>query len=416
MNKLLPLALLGLTCAPQRTERRAVWTVASFVHRYDAGVDFGGWSPRELISAPGEAIPFRSGAFSLDGGDELMISDGGGGFGLTVFPGYSAGAPVAYTITDIWYHTPQPWVQPTYLGLGRTVFPVDVSGSFYSPFWRKELVSPPFPATSATEVLNHLAQPDGGTMVEGDIILCPLVPPRTTMARAAKDPFPVHPFTGQQVAVGTFPSAAESLDPLPAWVDGHDTSYLSFGSWRAQAQGDTLIASRFFVFGRQVNGAFEGLPVPAVLPDDALHDALMQRVEVTLAPGTVAFLPASRAALGPALAARGVPLALHALPEKAPRDGGAVLGTLEDGGVGPALGVVSGAQLLAVDPAIDEVTGGRYMLRLALDEKCFLPGGGFPDACIWLDSAGQIGEWVADAQLNPEDVTLSVGQLLQVTP
>jgi hypothetical protein len=233
------------------------------------------------------------------------------------------------------------------------------------------------------------------------------------MARAATEPFPVHPFTGQQLTVGTFPSASGSLDPLPAWVDGHDAFYLSFGSWRAQAQGDTLIASKLFVFGRLVNGAFESLPVPAVLPDDALHDALMQRVEITLPPKAVAFLPASRAALGPALSARGVPLALHALPEQAPRDGGAVLEALPDGGT-VALGVVSGLQLLGVDPAIDDVTGGRYMLRLALNPECFLPGRGFPDACIWLDSAGQLDEWVADEFVNPENVTLSVGQLLEV--
>lgn len=410
MKKIALLVVLAASCAQQTGDVGAFWPVASFLKRNTDNVDFGGWKPAALLHQPGARLQYQSAPFTL--GPDVVMGDFGNG--LNVFPGYAGGEPVAYTISDIWYHTPQPWVQPVYLGMasGVTVFPVDVTGSFYSSFWRAETVSPKCDADSATKVLNCLA--NGSTLTDGDIILCPIVPAGTTIARAQGDKFPRHPFTGHALTADSTPGKwATSLTTAPAKVDGHDVQYLSFGSWRAQAHGDTLVASKLFVFGHLDGSDFVDLPVPAVLPDDALHDSLMQRVEVTLPDQARAYLPANKADLAPGLFDAGVPLALYS-PLESSLDAGIVSGVLVDGGASLPLGIYENDHVLAADPAIDEATAARYMLRIAMNPECFRPGNGFPASCQWLDSSDRIEQFLPDSLVNVENVTLSVGLLPEV--
>jgi hypothetical protein len=386
VSRLLPVlataALLGCSPAP---EARSTWTARDFLAlAHAADLDFGGLghlggpgSASAMVALEGEPIPFRSPPHAAQA--VLQAS----GAGLPVQPAYAQGAPAGFVVTEVWDNQPLPWVQPVYLAPGavagtyaRVVFPVDVGGSFYSPFWRAEVLGPPpgtdagsFPK-SATGVLDT-----GWPLTASALVYCAIVPDRLTVASAAGDPVGsngaarlVQPFTGEPLAEGPLSTKA--------WVDDRLVRYLPLGFENTPSDGQRLWAAPMYFFSQaSASGERRLLPFPPVLPDAPEAHALVQRVDVTLPPGSAAYAPpALRAGLATALATPGFP----DLP----------LAT-------------------DVDPGIDPALARKYLLRVALDPACFKAGGGFPGSCTWLDSAQAVTRLPA-ASLQPRTVYLAV--------
>lgn len=297
-----------LGCDPGPPARKALlWTAQDFVEKQGTEDDLGGWRPGELLTAGGAPLVFQAGTQA-------------GVAGLTLFPAVMDGAPAAFAITDIWQDHPEPWVQPVWAPLDENgekvrdvwnVFPVDVDATFYSPFWRAELLLTagltPETYRSARDVLG--AKPERRT---GQIILCPIVPPQTSFAddgTGPKDPITLRPL----VLPGQTPRA---------WVEGKAVSYLDFGLDRVQADGQDLIEAPAYFF---VSSAGERpLPLAAVLSTDAKRNSLVRRVDVVLPEGAAAFVPSNRLELKTLLEGRQlevppVPAELDAFPQFALR-------------------------------------------------------------------------------------------------
>lgn len=245
------------------------WTAREYIARYDAGLDFGGWTPAQLIVKPGEPLRFVAGKQRADA------------WGLTVFPGVSDGQPMPFVILDTWKDHPEPWVQPVWVpgGTAPNVFPVDVGSTFYSPWWRKYEMSFPQVTSqtfeSAREVLDSKA-----TFTERQLILCPFVPEHVGGAGA---PELLDPMTLARVTV---PEAKEG------YVDGHEIHYLNFGDDLAPFHEQRLESAQAFFFVASLGEP--PLPVAAVLPDDALHHGWLDRVDVALPVGAQPYVPRGR--------------------------------------------------------------------------------------------------------------------------
>ncbi|MBL8923676.1 MAG: hypothetical protein JNJ54_32780 [Myxococcaceae bacterium] len=318
-------------CQPAPGPAAKVWTPREyFAKRTVTEPVFGGWAPADLLVEAGQRIPFSTRTQAM-------------GEGLTVFPGVSAGRAVGFVITDIWQDHPDPWVQPVWMPATpgtppvrrrdvNTIFPVGLDSTFYSPWWRAQLVpvsdEDAATLTSARAVLRHES-----AFVDGPLVLCPIISPSTVRVAADGTGATRHPLTGALLV---------SPEPSTAWVEGVETPYLSFGPGLAPLEGQLVAEAELFVFTQ--GGA--ALPVAAVLPDDARGRAFLRRVEVPLPEGAAVFVPSNR----PDLAARLGPLAP------------------------------------TVSPALDSFP--EYALRVARKPDCFQAG--FPASCDWLDSPAKL--------------------------
>lgn len=360
-------------CVSNPGEPAKLWTAREFVKSAPAKTDFGGWPADLLVTAEGGAIPFRRPPFKADA--DLQPS----GAGLTVFPAFSAGEVAAFTITDIWYEHPTPWVQPVWAVLNSSgvrpagvdgrpripnIFPVGVDSTFYSPYWRTEglvLVAadePDFPddrITSAKDVLDF-----GTPLQRGAIVYCPIVPSEVTIAGGAT---PVHPFTGAPLRVRTH---------LRAWVDDVEVKYLGFGEGRVSTDtAGELVEAPLYVF---VHAAGEPLlPLPAVMPDDAVGSSLVRRTDVVVPANAKIFVPAGNDALRAHVESLGL-----AAP--------------------------------APSAQIADDVARAYTLRIATNASCFGDAANFPAGCSWLDSAAKV-KALGEGAVAKSDTQLAIATL-----
>lgn len=351
------LLLVMVACAPAPYPTAKVWTPREFFAKQaETEPIFGGWAPKQLLVTEGQQIPFTTGT---QGSFE----------GLTVFPGVSEGRALGFVITDIWRDHPEPWVQPVYVPASVTVggspqkrvstpsvFPVGLDSTFYSPWWRMELVT--LDDSEATSLISSKVVLERKTKrTLGPLVLCPIVPLSRFDVAAEVAMKPKHPLTG---------AALESPEHQSAFVDEKPVAYLDFGPGRAPFDGQRLIESDLFVFVK--NGA--ALPVAAVLPAEPRAHGFLRRVEVEVPERARFFVPENR------------PDLREPLGELAP---------------------LVGARLDAFP---------EYALRLARDPACF-SSPGFPGACDWLDSHEKVRGLPFTTRRN---VQLSAAVLDEVTP
>lgn len=318
-------SLLLLACGPAPGPLAKVWTPREFLARQAVTAPiFGGWAPAELLVTEGQPIPFSR---QTQGPKE----------GLTVFPGVSEGRALGFIIVDLWQDHPEPWVQPVWVPATATapheprpraitLFPVGLDSTFYSPWWRMQLVpvEDGVTLTTSKEVLDRRVLPPG------PLVLCPVVSPGTVGVAAAAGERPRHPLTGAPLV---------TPEHRGAFVDGATVTYLELGAERAPFDGQRLLEAELFVFVR--GGA--PLPVAAVWPPAPRGHGFLRRVEVPVPPGAAFFVPAAR----------------------------------------PDLRAPLGELAPMVSPALDGFT--EYALRLARDPACF-EAATFPAACDWLDT------------------------------
>jgi hypothetical protein len=386
------LALAGCPEAPG--EARATWTVRDFVARAgDPGAYLGGVAPAlapdgglasSLAVLAGAPIPFRGPPYG-SGPAPVQAK----GSGLPVQPAYAEGRPAGFVVTEVWDDQPLPWIQPVYqvfrageVKALRTVFSVDVAGSFYSPFWRAEVITAAA-GTDPASVPNSasgLLDPPWPAPVESALVYCSIVPADNAVAASAGDPVDVdgapllvHPFTLE--SLGRAPARAT------AWVDNHKVWYLGLGLNVTPSDGQRLWATPMYFFAHAgPGGETAPLPLPPVLPDGPRTHALVQRVDVVLGAGAdpqpTPFVPLDRLAAF----------------RKAFDDQGFSFVSLKTD----------------VDPGIDPALARKYLLRVALNPGCFGVGGGFPDACQWLDSAAHVAQRLPASALKPQPVYLAV--------
>lgn len=336
--KKLGLLLLLAACNPGPAAPPAkFWTAADFLTYQGQDLNFGGFFPDELARAEGAPLRFQPGTQS-------------GGPGLTLFPAVADGAPAAFAITDIWQDHPEPWVQPVWAPFDQNgvrpegvlnVFPVDVGSTFYSPFWRAELLLTEGLTDSTFRSARDVLSSTKYERRTGPLILCPIVPEGTTFANdgsGPEDPVTLRPLQ-------SLPSKTAS-----AWVDGKQVAYLDFGADRAASNGQDLIEDQAWFF---VSAAGERpLPLAAILPSDPKRHSFVRRVDVVLPAGSAAFVPSNRPDLRALLLARDL--------------------TVPD-----------------VAPALDAFP--QFALRVAANPACF-EDANFPAACDWLDSPARIAQ------------------------
>jgi hypothetical protein len=349
------LLLTGCGVAPAADTLPKVWTAKDFLERHEQAVDFGGWTPSQLLVTEGQALPFASGTHR-------------GGPALVLFPGVSEGESAPFVITDVWRGHAQPWVQPVWGPVDadghpvenvRNVFPVDVGASFYSPFW--QLIVLPTPGLTPTtyrrarEVLNARVEKKLGPLV-----LCPFVPPEVGVQDEGMGP--IDPATGATLKpVGSSPGLVES-----ELHEVHDIAYLNFGIDRAPWKGQSLEEALAYFFVRAPDEP--PLPVAAVLPARPLQHALVRRVDVVLPAGSGVYVPSTRPEL-------------RALMER--------------------------LQVPAPLPRVDQ---NPFTLRVALNRECFAAAD-FPETCQWLDSAQKV-QALLGASRKVRPIQLTVGVLV----
>jgi hypothetical protein len=369
MRQLVAVALLGaLGCAPSPGETAKRWTTKDFFARRGVSPepDLGGWTAADLVGGNGSDFPLR------------------------VQPGFSNGASAGFIITEIWKDHPLPWLQPVYVvvttdvpndpGAGRprdetgksftidNIFPVDVAGTFYSPFWLNQFAFDEKATAasyhSATSLLNA-----GLPTRTGSMVLCPIVPPDTSVALGVGVTTPVRPYTGTPLAK---PGLGE------AFVDGRNVFYLKVGPKRADWHDDVVEEAPMYVFvtSTRVNGqdVHTRLPIPVVLPDEALTHSLLRRVDVVLPASAGVFVPDQLA------------------DQRA---------ELER----------SGVNVPAVAPGIPDAVAKEFALRVAGNPDCFTDAT-FPATCKWWDHEASF-EYLGG---QPTGVVLTAITLAPVTP
>lgn len=316
--------------------------------------NFGGFFPSELLALEGDPLRFQPGNQT-------------GGNGLILFPAVADRKVAAFFITDIWQAHPEPWVQPVWAPLDENgekvqgvsnVFPVDVDSTFYSPFWRAELLLTPglTPTTfrSGRDVLNAKVERRSGA-----IILCPIVPLGTRIA--GDDSGSKEPLTLRPVKVPT--------KTAPAWVDRREVAYLPVGGDRVQADGQNLREALAYFF---VSAAGQRpLPLATVLSAEPTRNSLVRRVDVVIPPKGAPFVPSNRPELKALLEARDVAVPM-------------------------------------VNPALDAFP--EYALRVATNASCF-EDPAFPAACTWLDTPAVLDALPVDRRI-VQDVQLAIGVVL----
>lgn len=285
-------ALCAVTaCAPAELEKAEVWTVANAVARKNVNADFGGWAPGRLVVHPGERLPF-------EGGQQVGVP------GLVIHPGVADGVSAPFVITEVWRNHPTPWVQPVWSprrldGLPTSelpnVFSVDVDSTFYSPYWKLELLvgdgltGETF--RSAREALNATLE-----RRPGPLVYCPVVPGDLQFAGSALGP-------RDPITLATVPQMVTS----PAWAEGRAIHYIGFGPSRFEEADQLPVPSRAYFFVRRAGETV--LPVAAVLPSKPGAHGFLQRVDVPWPAKAAVYVPSSRAELRDGLVALDVPVA-----------------------------------------------------------------------------------------------------------
>ena len=256
------------------------------------GGSLGGWPRAWLATRVGETSFWEETPVTVSG--------------FAVQPGVSNGVSAPFVITDIWKDHPTTWVQPVWEARTKSgaplpevkhVFPVNYDSSFYSPFWRLELVQtdalPAAPFTSAREVLAL------GPMVDGPPVSCPILPEGFFFGRheaSALDPITLTPIA----------YVGEATLDAHAWVEGVLTHYIDFGPDRYTVTGNPQLPASarayFFVRGDTL------LPVAAVLPGAPKTRSFLTRVDAWLPDGPTVgvYVPAGREALRAKLEALGL--------------------------------------------------------------------------------------------------------------
>ncbi len=305
--------LLATACGvpADKTAESKLWTSREYLAKHDAGpeVDFGGWHPGALLALRGEPMRFPPSTQTDDAGVRLFSDTQDTDAGLVLFPGVADGVSAPFVITDLWSNHPEPWVQPVWAPrdeLGRpvmdvvNVFPVGLESTFYSPYWRAELLPTQGLTVDtykrATDVLNRPVRPQ-----EGPMVLCPFVEDGVGFANDGSgltDPATLRPVQ---------PKADWDGKWSKAWVEGETVRYFDFGADRAPFDGQHVIEANayFFVTAR----GQKPLPITAVLPSQPLRHALVRRVDVVLPPGSAPYVPDDRPGLRTLLEGRGVRLA-----------------------------------------------------------------------------------------------------------
>jgi hypothetical protein len=226
------------------------------------------------------------------------------------------------------------------------VFPVDVGGSFYSPFWQASVYR-----NDGAQLTNSKQVLDTQALTFGDLIVCPIVPPQTTVVS-------VHPWTGRTLKTPALKDA---------YVDDHQVKYLAFGLDRVRGTVDRVDEAKVYVF---VGADGQSLGLPEVLEDDVLHRSFARRYEVHLPATAKAFWPSALA------------------PRSLGREAAA-------GVLGPA------------DPSVDGVSTRQYLLRVATNGECLTADAGFPASCHWLDSVSAIDAALPPSAIVRTEVTVS---------
>ena len=360
-------ALALVACAPASTPPEKRWTVADFVAGGAAKKRFAGFDPARLAVADGP-VPFRSPPW------EPTTARNQGSTGLAVLPAFAGGETAAVVITDIWEHHPTPWVQPVYLLVNEydatnpaakridgtwSYFPVDLRSAFYSPYWRVTYLEVPADTGADTFHGAGAALRAARSVHEGALVVCPIVPEDTAIAKDPADPGPVRPFTLEPVTARVV---------RHAWVDGHDTAYMDFGRDLFTASPAALpdeaplyafvktansVSVDPYAYATNAPGATTLLELPFVLDDAPFAQSLRRRYDIALAPSMAVFVPADRPELRDALRA-------------------------------------SGVKVPDADPTIPTDVARAYTLRVATSTACFADATGFPGNCGWLDSESAI--------------------------
>ena len=270
--------ILGLVLAgcSAKVDEAELWTITQFQNPHDANEDFGGWLPAQLVLKPGVQLPFRE-------ADAQQVS---GVLGLAIFPGVADGVSTPFTVTEVWKKHPEPWIQPVWSPrnasdktkpLGQNVFPFGAEASFYSPFWKLELLL--LDDASKAPRTPRQALDSSAPRADGPRVMCPVIPDvdplEVGLSEGGKLKDPVDPATLALVKKPRFATA---------FIDGdqRELHYLDFGEDRFIEDGQRVVgADAFFFFNS------DGTPLPsaAVLPSDPRRHPLVRRVNVTLPAG-----------------------------------------------------------------------------------------------------------------------------------
>jgi hypothetical protein len=227
---------------------------------------------------------------------------------------------------------------------GATVFPVDVGGSFYSPFWQASVYR-----NDGAQLTNSKQVLDTQALTFGDLIVCPIVPAQTTVAAE-------HPWTGRALVQPALKDA---------YVDDHLVKYLAFGLDRVRGAVDRVNEAKVYVF---VGADGQSLGLPEVLEDDVLHRSFARRYEVHLPATAKAFWPS---------------------------------------GYNPrTLGREADWQTLGPrDPSLVGPSTRPYLLRVASNGECLTADAGFPSSCHWLDSISAVDTALPPSAIVRTEVT-----------
>lgn len=367
----------------------AVFTAVRLVERARAGEAVAGYPARSWVTPRGEPLPLLSPPFRDTQGLQVDTADG-----LQVLPAFSEGAPAALNIVEVWDQVPEVWIQPWYvlvtqwdpanpyakaLPKAKALVDVGPESLFYSPYWELIYVevpadTPPDRYTSADQLFHA-----GFKMHRGAGLFAPLTPPDLKQASTVEQPLPTHPFTGAPVTMAF---------PGKAWLKGQEVSYLYYGTDNFRwDEGGVVEEVPLFVFTRQqADGTSELLPLPAVLGTGPLGTVTPPRLSATGVPLFGGLTRLVHAQL-PARASPLVPPELTALRE--------------------AL-VARGVTVATVHPDVAAREDLRqYLLRVALNPKCFNDPALFPAACGWLDSQAALQGSLPSGSLAPQRLLLT---------
>ncbi|MEW5738719.1 MAG: hypothetical protein AB1938_07315 [Myxococcota bacterium] len=384
-------------CAEPEGLEAKVWTVEDFLRLAPEGQDLGGFRADQLVVLEGQPIPFRSRPYAAS--DVLQ----GPGYGLTPFPAFADGQPASFTVTEIWFAHPTPWIQPGYVMASRltpeptplgglNIFPVGVEATFYSPFWQLFYALAPDAGQdefrSATAVLGaHLP------LQRASLVYCPLAPADGGVAApAGVDAGPTHPWllVDDVGGDGGWPQAARPMPMATSWVDGTRVPYFRGGVDRIEGVDQLPVEHPLYTFAVAASdGGRALLPIPAVLPEEPFRSSFVRRTDVLVGASSAVFVPPDRPELIALLRGMGVKVACPQLDESTAR--------------------------LRLGAVIDQAScvRGRPTVSGCVDNE---PDGGGDDGgvldpiggCEFLDSAAAV-RGVNSSRIIPTETTLAIG-------
>jgi len=317
----LSLALGAAACdVASRTDKPSVWTLADLVAIAEADGPYvdrdvalpdGGVAKETVVpmtavvTPPGAEVLFRSPPFAA-----AVTTHTGAGPLLNVLPGLSDGRAIPYATIELWTNDFGPvWIQPMYWIHAEStpaafaqpiVFTTNVGTRFYSPFWRLFDVYVPddVAAKLAQEPVKSVAEVMalGGRIVQGGLVVCPLVPEDVELDPALLTA------AGEVPAVGAFPGVwddvyrAEYTDPGLArlikpgvlrnfgFVEGQVVSALAVGGGLfRELPGEVVESVPIFMW---VDLQADGSPRPLALPPIGGHAPLFSGDPVSIPGGT----------------------------------------------------------------------------------------------------------------------------------